>query len=58
MPRLVICNGIQYDADRLPVGVDASTCMSADEWFAANRTPRRQQAEAPVAHTPKRKARR
>lgn len=36
--RLVICDGIQYDADRLPRHVDASKCVPADEWFAKNRT--------------------
>lgn len=35
--RLVICDGIQYDAEKLPRGVDASRCMPADEWFAKNR---------------------
>ena len=43
--RLVICRGIQYDADNLPPHVDASTCLPADQWFAENQV---------VAHTPAR----
>lgn len=35
--RLVICDGIQYDADNLPAYVDASKCVPADQWFRENR---------------------
>lgn len=57
MARLVVWRGSQFDADKLPVHVDASECVPADEWFAANRTPR-PDAESPVEKpkpTPKRK---
>lgn len=35
--RLVICDGVQYDADNLPPHVDASQCVPVDQWFAENR---------------------
>ncbi|GGL27636.1 hypothetical protein H9L10_03560 [Phycicoccus endophyticus] len=35
--RPVICNGVQYDADKLPKNVKAEDCVPADEWFAQNR---------------------
>jgi hypothetical protein len=59
MARLVVWRGSQFDADNLPPFVDASECVPAAEWFAANRTPK--PAPAPVvekpapAPTPKRK---
>lgn len=47
--RLVICGGIQYDADNLPAHVDASKCVPADKWFADNRSTRK---AAPAAAEP------
>lgn len=35
--RLVIIEGVQYDADRLPAHVDAKSAVPAEEWFAQNR---------------------
>ena len=37
--RLVICDGFQYDADRLPPHVDAAKCVPAAEWYAQQRKP-------------------
>lgn len=37
--RLVICDGFQYDADRLPPHVDAAKCVPAEEWYAQQRKP-------------------
>ncbi|MBP7930887.1 MAG: hypothetical protein KBF43_12655 [Dermatophilaceae bacterium] len=34
--RLVIANGIQYDADNLPAHVNAEDCVPAEQWFADN----------------------
>jgi hypothetical protein len=54
MARLVVWRGSQFDADNLPPFVDASECVPAAEWFAANRTPRRAAATpAVVAEKPK-----
>jgi len=50
MARLVVWRGSQFDADNLPPFVDASECVPAAEWFAANRTPKR--APAPVVEKP------
>jgi hypothetical protein len=35
--KLVIHNGVQYDADNLPKGVNPADCVPADEWFEQNR---------------------
>jgi hypothetical protein len=61
--RLVICGGVQYDADKLPASVDASKCVPADQWFAENRKPPKAPAAAaesePTKPAPKkRRARR
>lgn len=36
MTRLVVFNGVQFDADNLPANVDADDCTPLDEWFADN----------------------
>lgn len=57
--RLVIQNGIQYDADNLPAHVDASECIPIEEWFARNRTPSTsiEPDSVPAAPQPRRKPR-
>lgn len=35
---MLVYNGSQYPADRLPEGVDPKGLPTVDEWFAANRT--------------------
>ena len=50
--RLVICDGVQYDADNLPAGVDAAKCVPADEWFRVNSS--RYVPPEPSAPKPKR----
>lgn len=57
--RLVICDGVQYDADELPPGVNAARCVPADEWFAKHKMVKARQAEqdtvAPVKRSRRRK---
>ena len=55
MARLVVWRGSQFDADNLPPFVDASECVPAAEWFAANRTPKRVPAPVVEKPAPKRK---
>ncbi len=55
MARRVVWRGSQFDADNLPPFVDASECVPAAEWFAANRTPKRAPAVVVEKPTPKRK---
>jgi hypothetical protein len=52
MARLVVWRGSQFDADNLPPFVDASECVPAAEWFAANRTPQPAPAVAVEKPTP------
>lgn len=56
--RLVVFKGVQYDADRLPPHVDARQAVPLDQWFAENRNPRRQVAQATPQKPKKRRARR
>ena len=49
MTDLVHYRGCQYPADKLPKGADPAEVTPLDEWFAANRTPRRKAVLAPDA---------
>lgn len=39
--RLVVFRGSQFDADNLPLSVDAAECVPLADWFAQNRQPAR-----------------
>jgi len=60
--RLVIANGIQYDADNLPAHVNAEDCVPAEQWFAENAVGRvtveaaEPATPAPVTRNRKRRA--
>lgn len=38
MTELVVWNGCQWPADRLPAGVELADCVPVDDWFAQQRT--------------------
>ena len=44
---LVVFEGRQYPADRLPEGVKLADCLPIAEWFAANRVSEHKAIEAP-----------
>lgn len=37
MADMVVINGIQYPADKIPDGVDGEGALSAEEWYKKNR---------------------
>lgn len=50
---LVVYEGRQYPADKLPEGVKKSDCVPIAEWFAANRSaPEHKAVEKPVSVKP------
>lgn len=52
MPRLVVVAGVQYDADRLPPGVDASGAVPLPDWFRAHAVGRRVESSPPETPNP------
>lgn len=50
--ELVVYEGRQYPADRLPEGVKLKDTVPLDEWFASNRTPSHKAVLEPEAVKP------
>lgn len=48
---LVICDGVQWDSEKLPAGIDPKKCVPADEWFAKNRKNGKTPAEKATKKT-------